>query len=588
MQFLPANLDTVLDTASSKHGMVKKAKNMLGTTASNRFMLNHTAAGENTFGGSAKHASSSKNISNSATVGSLNQGNSAKTSFQALLQQQKAKDGIDKTVESPSGGKLSRADLLVIRDALSAQGISGDRLNRLNDLIESGKMISGNDILKALLGEDLDDFDTTVSCDLTAMEKKDLRGLLRKFGFSEEETDTAVLELEKGEDLNVWQLIDNKLASMPVQEIFDVSKEEIAALSRALRLPDNLRENLEKMFTGNATLNAPILREMLTQINTEMTDRAQSDHLLRNTPIVAEAVDKVLELAKDRKDVEDKSGNRQSRAAQHMSARINDKAISQGEVLPTAAPNQEDQSSQVAFREQHFEGSDDEQPLSDHNNDARQNKNTNSKSATQVESGNNPHSATRTSAADSFVNKVISADPSLLGATNTQNSEQATRAQTTSFTGQLFNQVESGILRSLNDGVKQITLQLDPGDLGTLTLVVSVREKEVSAVLRPDNPETARLIEEQLHKVRNALEAQGLKVDHLEVQSNTAENDFSQHWQDASQHNSQREDLEFRERARLLHRLRHADDAMAHNVQNTSNSNAHAAKNSQSEVYIVA
>ena len=143
-------------------------------------------------------------------------------------------------------------------------------------------------------------------------------------------------------------------------------------------------------------------------------------------------------------------------------------------------------------------------------------------------------------------------------------------------------------MRNLQDGVKQLTLQLDPGDLGTLTLVLSVKEKEVSAVIRADNPETAKVIEDQLHKIRQSLENQGLKVENLEVQSNINNNNAKQQWEGFAQHNFQQEEREYRERARLLNRLRHSDDTMAHNLQNSMESTAHAANISSSELYIVA
>ena len=188
---------------------------------------------------------------------------------------------------------------------------------------------------------------------------------------------------------------------------------------------------------------------------------------------------------------------------------------------------------------------------------------------------------------DSFTAKIVNADASLVSGAQAQSSNAA-RVQTAGFSSQVFDQVASGVLKNLQEGVKQLTLQLEPGNLGALTLVVSVRENEVSATIRPDNPETAKLIEEQLYKVRQALESHGLKVDNLEVQSNAAERDSSQQWQGASKHNFSQQELEYRERVRLLHRLRQADSGVAHDMQNIGVNTVNAAKNSQSEIYIVA
>ncbi len=70
--------------------------------------------------------------------------------------------------------------------------------------------------------------------------------------------------------------------------------------------------------------------------------------------------------------------------------------------------------------------------------------------------------------------------------------------------------------------------------------------------------------------------------------SNVNNHNSKQQWEGFAQHNFQQEEREYRERARLLHRLRHSDESMAHNLQNTMESTAHAANISSSELYVVA
>lgn len=509
-----------------------------------------------------------------------------KTSFQRLLQKQQAENTSKVNEETPSNGKLGRTELLALREALANQGVSGDRLNRLNSLIESGRSISADDVRKALQGIDIDGIDTSVSFDLTASEKIQFKSLLGKLGFSDSEIKGIMDDLAAGGDIDVWNLLDAKIASLPFDETFEVSKEEISALARAFRLSDSQRTQLEGIFTPSLMVNSAKLAETLALVNTEMAARKHSDLMVQGSDIVQKTVAEVLARAKERKEIEDKSDNRQSQLANRMNTRILDKVTSEGKTLPQAAPNPagEGKENLLSSYAEKTSNSPDEQLAGQGSKDKAGQQPGDSKGrASESGTGSRQNLAT-----DSFTAKIVNAaDTSLLNGTQPQ-SVNGPRAQTAGFSSQVFDQVASGVFKNVQEGVKQLTLQLEPGNLGALTLVVSVRENEVSATIRPDNPETAKLIEEQLYKVRQALESQGLKVDNLEVQSNAAERDSSQQWQGASKHNFTQQELEYRERVRLLHRLRHADSGMAHDMQNTELNTVSAAKNSQSEIYIVA
>ncbi|MGJ3523479.1 flagellar hook-length control protein FliK [Nitratidesulfovibrio sp. D1] len=174
----------------------------------------------------------------------------------------------------------------------------------------------------------------------------------------------------------------------------------------------------------------------------------------------------------------------------------------------------------------------------------------------------------------------IDVSPSLSGAAQSMSAEAAANAAgaaqrqgqalTPYLSEQAAAQLERGILTSMQDGTRQLTMKLDPVELGNVTVVLSVRNGEVKATIRPDRTETAQAINDQLHVLRTALEQQGLKVDRLEVQTQLQDNSFSQAWQDAAQHNAGQEQQARsaeRERYRRLRRLREGgDDAGAQAV----------------------
>lgn len=110
-------------------------------------------------------------------------------------------------------------------------------------------------------------------------------------------------------------------------------------------------------------------------------------------------------------------------------------------------------------------------------------------------------------------------------------------------------QVESGILRTVGQDAKQLTLNLTPDELGKLSVTVTVKDKEVKAVITADNADTAAMLSDQAAKIKQTLEDQGFKVTKLEVQTGIAR-DNQNAWQNPQQHNEAWEQREALERAR--------------------------------------
>lgn len=116
---------------------------------------------------------------------------------------------------------------------------------------------------------------------------------------------------------------------------------------------------------------------------------------------------------------------------------------------------------------------------------------------------------------------------------------------------QVAGQVESGLLASMQNGGTRLDLQLHPQELGAITLSLTVRNGEVTALIRPEKSETADMVNHQVEHIRLNLEQQGLKVDKVEVRLDSNQQDASA-WQDLQQHNSwQEEDARREELARL-------------------------------------
>ena len=120
---------------------------------------------------------------------------------------------------------------------------------------------------------------------------------------------------------------------------------------------------------------------------------------------------------------------------------------------------------------------------------------------------------------------------------------------------QVAQQVEQGMLSTVKGGGTRLDLQLNPQELGSITVSLSVRNGEVSAVIRSEKSETNDIISRQVDAIRMNLEQQGLKVDKLEVRQETRQEQNSASWQDFNQHNSRQEEDARREELSRLKNL---------------------------------
>jgi flagellar hook-length control protein FliK len=146
--------------------------------------------------------------------------------------------------------------------------------------------------------------------------------------------------------------------------------------------------------------------------------------------------------------------------------------------------------------------------------------------------------------------------------------QQRGQAPVTPRSAEVYRQVETGAFRNLGQGVKQLVIRLDPEDLGTVSVVLQVRGKEVQAVLRASNQEASQALGEQLGQLRSQLEAQGLKVGKLEVQTQLADSQSQSQWQGAEQHNRYQENRELALSAQRWRNLERTDPGLVRDVQN--------------------
>ena len=139
----------------------------------------------------------------------------------------------------------------------------------------------------------------------------------------------------------------------------------------------------------------------------------------------------------------------------------------------------------------------------------------------------------------------------------------------TARNAEVYKQVENGAFKNLGQGIKQLVIRLDPMEMGQVSVILQVRGKEVQAVLRTSNPETSQALSEQMSQLRTQLEAQGLKVGKLEVQTQLADSQSQSQWQGTENHNRYQENLELAQSAQRWRSFGRVEPDMVRDVQNT-------------------
>ena len=127
--------------------------------------------------------------------------------------------------------------------------------------------------------------------------------------------------------------------------------------------------------------------------------------------------------------------------------------------------------------------------------------------------------------------------------------------------------MEQGAFKNLGQGTRQLTLRLDPIELGQVSVVLQVRGKEVQAVLRTTTAEASQALNEQMAQLRTQLENEGLKVTRLEVQTQLSDSQTNAQWQGAEQHNKQQENRDLAMTAQRFRSLGRVGNDLAQDVQ---------------------
>ena len=362
-------------------------------------------------------------------------------------------------------------------------------------------------------------------------------------------------DLLAGRTLSAWQQIVFAVNAMDPAFGLDVNAEEIAALAKAMGLSAGTRDALLKSFGGadSLKLSSSGFQNLMTPAQQELGERqAQMEKFATSfekvlSPIAQEAR---MRLVK-----EEAATGRAERSVEHSKLLIQDTVTEKG-LTRTAGEDALEQAMAKAMRKtdenaKHWEFSEDAGKKQGSENEGHDG----------LPNGNADSGKSKTGAWDSLLSKIhyqghasSQAIPQSMASAQPASQPAPTTSQLPNYAPHVLQQVEQGVLSAAkNGGMQRLELQLTPEHLGVVTVVLTAKNGEISALLRAERPETAAMMNQQADQLRFALEQQGLKVDRVEVQAQLQDQRGNMTWQGMEQHNAfQEQQAQTQEHFRIL------------------------------------
>ena len=427
-------------------------------------------------------------------------------------------------------GTVNEAKGNQIISSLRKRNVDEDILAGLQQLMANGSPATLGKLFGSLSGN------MRRNATLEGDERDAFSMLLSKLGFDKDGIEEMLSLSDSGDAKGMWKKLSNRLGKM--DGAADVSKTEFSALLKGLDVSDETKQALAKLFgeADGQTLDATQLEGLLARASRDQAKRDKdAAHALSQLRAAVDETLKTAKLKEQNAPVEDKRGSRRSEQTE---------ALMQNSVLKKTG----------AADVKHDAKGQEEGDASFSRRQARS-----GLERTGFESEEKGKLSRTTEKADDkiahLMQRIDAAGVSQPRANESVNGQaQNLNSMARSFRQEIFSQVENGILQNAQNGARQLTLQLNPGELGQLTVLLSVRQGEVNATIRTDNQDTSSVIREQLVELKASLEAQGLKVKELDVQTQLRDNSLADQREGHQDHNLMRDSSE-RDRLIRLSRM---------------------------------
>lgn len=448
--------------------------------------------------------------------------------------------------------KMTQEDLDEVRDDLEAYGLTKEEIADIEERINSEEGLTWGQFVSTLS----DKMAEMRKIELSDAQKDALGTFFSKLGFTPKESAKLISQLENGEQADVMAALRKKMDDLPKGQNLLFTKEEVEAFSAAMNFSKEFTGKLKEMLAKN---NLPKdVKEAFSLIRQEMAEMDSKDRDL--VKAVGTAFAKSMG-----KEVKESTAAKDIKEAVDLNPRV-------AEEDPKAEARQEFKDA-IEERKESLPGA----------NARKSEQKANPQQAKQDPAEKHDHSQSESkwneffarlsednsgSAAKQFQAKVDNIDNTIKQGLAEANAGAKSKAWEKVSAPRVMRQVENAFIKTLNDGTKQLTLQLTPENLGKLNIMLQVSGKEVNAVIKAESADAARIIADNIDIIKNSLEQQGLKVEKLEVQTGLASGQDYKDWFGQEQHNLARDREAMIAMRQHLKSMRGESEGLAQDMQN--------------------
>lgn len=480
-------------------------------------------------------ASTAASAANTATAAANTASTTAATA-QSAINAQARQASTETTASTAKNAPVSREAFEQAKPLLLKAGVSDTDLADLAARVQAGTLTWGQ--LVQNLGSHMTGAKKTVA--LSASESTELQTTFQKLGFATETSAQMVASVVKGDGLKVLSNVQNKLASLQDDSTLGLDKNQLKTFFKAMNVPAETAAKLTNMLGAESTVAD--MKNALAQMSQAMQD--QRAKTTASDTELAKSLGKIMEkdTAKNTRDT--------TQTIAKTSASSSDSQV--GFELKTKDTNDMtwfDQREKTPEQKANDKASDDASWRS-FTSKVR----TDDTTLANAASG---QQAAQTAAATAKESSSLEALARAGQAVNAQQAkaENAQQAKTLErpVAPKVLEQISDAVLKDLGQGRKQMTIQLDPENLGKAQVILQVKGKEISAMIQVEDAQTAAMLSANMDSLKKTLEDQGLTVQNLEVQAGLTSRQDQQAAFNADQHNQAQERQEL---SRLFSQLR--------------------------------
>jgi flagellar hook-length control protein FliK len=456
------------------------------------------------------------------------------------------------TLDKARNTPVSREAFEKSKTLLHKAGLSDTEIADLGTRVQQGTLTWGQ--LVQTLGNHTTDANKTVP--LSASENADLQSLFQKLGFASSMATEMVQSISQGDSAKVLATIQNKLSSQPGEMRPSLTANELSAFFKALRLPTDTAAKLTKKL-GNSTATVTDLKGTLAIMSRTLEDRQIKASIDDTTLAKGLALIMEKDVDKSVRDTDSSSTAAASASGGLMAFDLKPKDKHAASLLDESGKTSQ-KSSDATWR--NFLGkvrasdANPQQGTDDFGNDFGNGRGFGNGN----ETSSSAHAAAHRPAKENL--EAVLNRSALSAAALSGTAQQATTDATLSSKAydhvaapKVLDQVTQALLKDLGQGRKQLTIELDPENLGKVQVMLQVKGKEVSAVISAEDSSTAAMLHSNMDGLKKSLEDKGLTVQNMQVQTGLTSRQDQQAAFNAEQHNQAQEQQDM---SRIFSQLR--------------------------------